>query len=82
MCIRDSSYSRIVRLEHVAKSVGYVNVERVWEREDIVYEFKDMLNSGGPSFLLIKVNEQIEDADRVEVPPADLSKRFRAALNS
>ena len=62
------SYSRIVRLDQVAKSAGYINIERVWEREDIVYEFKDMLNSEGPSFLLIKVNEQIEDADRVEVP--------------
>ena len=76
------SYSRIVRLEQVAKSAGYASIERVWEREDLVYEFKDMLNGEGPSFLLIKVNEQIEDADRVEVPPADLSKRFRAALNS
>ena len=76
------SYSRIVRLDQVAKSAGYINIERVWEREDIVYEFKDMLNSDGPSFLLIKVNEQIEDADRVEIPPADLARRFRAALNS
>ena len=54
----------------------------MWEREDIVYEFKAMLNSEGPSFLLIKVNQQIEDADRVEVPPADLARRFRTALNS
>ena len=76
------SYSRTVRLDQMAKSAGYASIERVWEREDIVYEFKDMLNGEGPSFLLIKVNEQIEDADRVEVPPADLSKRFRAALNS
>ena len=76
------SYSRIVRLDQVAKSAGYASIERVWEREDIVYEFKDMLNSDGPSFLLIKVNEQIEDADRVEIPPADLARRFRAALKS
>ena len=76
------SYSRIVRLDQVAKSAGYASIERVWEREDIVYEFKAMLNSEGPSFLLIKVNQQIEDADRVEVPPADLARRFRTALNS
>ena len=76
------SYSRIVCLDQVAKSVGYASIERVWEREDIVYEFKDMLNSDGPSFLLIKVNEQIEDADRIEVSPVDLARRFRAALNS
>ncbi len=76
------TYSRMVRLDQMAKAAGYVNIERVWEREDIVYEFKDMLKQEGPSFLLIKVNEQIEDADRVAVGPADLTKRFRAALES
>ena len=76
------SYSRTVRLDQMAKSAGYASIERVWEREDIVYEFKDMLNSEGPNFLLIKVNEQIEDADQIEVPPADLALRFRTALNS
>lgn len=74
------TYSRMVRLDQVAKAAGYVNIERVWEREDIVYEFKDMMSQDGPSFLLIKVNEQIEDADRVAVEPVDLTKRFRAAL--
>ncbi|MDA0737813.1 MAG: thiamine pyrophosphate-dependent enzyme [Nitrospirae bacterium] len=76
------TYSRLIRLDHVAKAAGYVNVERVWEREDIVYECKSMLNQDGPSFLLIKVNEQIEDADRVAVEPADMTKRFRAACES
>ncbi len=74
------TYSRMVRLDHVAKGTGYVNIERVWEREDIIYEFKDMLTQEGPSFLLIKVNEQIEDVDRVAMEPADMTKRFRAAL--
>ena len=35
--------SNVVPLEKVAKAAGYVNVERVREREDLVYEFKDML---------------------------------------
>ena len=74
------TYSRLVRLDHVAKAVGYVTIERVWEREDIVYEFKELLTHKGPSFLLIKVNEQIEDVDRVAVEPTDLTKRFRAAV--
>ena len=76
------SYSRLVRLEQMAKAAGYANIERVWEREDIVYEFKDMLANDGPSFLLIKVNEQIEDADRVDVEPVNLTKRFRAAIST
>jgi len=74
------TYSRMVRLDHVAKAAGFVNIERVWEREDIVYEFKDMLKQDGPSFLLIKVNEQIEDADRVAVEPSDMTTRFKAAV--
>jgi len=74
------TYSRWVRLDQVAKSSGYVNVERVWEREDIIYEFKDMLTKDGPSFLLIKINEQIEDADRIPLEPKEMTRRFKAAL--
>ena len=74
------SYSRVVRLDQVAKAAGYATVERVWEREDIMYEFKHMLANDGPHFLLIKVNEQIEDADRVALDPSEIAKRFRAAV--
>ena len=74
------SYSRVVRLDQVAKAAGYATVERVWEREDIMYEFKHMLANDGPHCLLIKVNEQIEDADRVELDPSEITKRFRAAV--
>lgn len=72
--------SRVVRLEQVAKAAGYVNVERVLEREDIVYEFKEMLRKDGPSFLLIKVNEFAEAVDRVMIEPADITQRFRKAI--
>ncbi len=72
--------SRTVRLEQVAKAAGYVNVERVLEREDLVYEFKDMLAKDGPSFLLVKVNEFAESADRVLIEPTDMTQRFKKAL--
>ncbi len=72
--------SRTVRLDHVAQAAGYVNVERVLEREDLVYEFKDMLGKEGPSFLLVKVNEFAEDVGREEIEPADMTQRFRKAL--
>ncbi len=72
--------SRVVRLEQVAKAAGYVNVERVREREDIVYEFKDMLAKDGPSMLLIKVNEQVEDVGRVEIEPPAMTQRFKKAI--
>jgi sulfopyruvate decarboxylase subunit beta len=74
------TFSSMVRLEQVAKAAGYVNVERVREREDLVYEFKDMLSQDGPSFLLVKVNEFVEDVGRVMIEPADMTQRFKKAL--
>ena len=76
------TYSRVVGLDKVARAAGYVNVERVREREDIMYEFKEMLANDGPSLLLIKVNEQIENADRVTIEPAEMTRRFKAAVGN
>ena len=72
--------SRIVPLDQVAKAAGYRNVERVREREDLVYEFKEMLRSDGPSFLLVKVTEQVEDVDRVMLEPPEITRRFMKAI--
>src|SRR6266545_452156 len=72
--------SNVVRLEQVAKAAGYAHVERVIEREDIVYEFKDMLKKDGPSMLLVKVNEMVEDVGRVMLDPPDITKRFMNAI--
>jgi sulfopyruvate decarboxylase subunit beta len=72
--------SNVVRLEQVAKAAGYLHVERVIEREDIIYEFKDMLKKDGPSMLLIKVTEQAEDAGRVMIEPPDMTQRFKKAI--
>ena len=52
----------------------------VLDREDLVYEFKDMLKKDGPSMLLIKVNEFVEDAGRVLHDPAEITRRFRKAI--
>jgi thiamine pyrophosphate-dependent acetolactate synthase large subunit-like protein len=75
------TYSRMVGLDKMARAAGYVNVERVWEKEDIVYEFKTMLADPGPSFLLIKVNEQLEEADRIALTPAEMTKRFKHSVS-
>ena len=72
--------SRVVPLDQVAKSAGYRHVERVREREDLVYEFKDMLGQEGPSFLLVKVTEQVEDVDRVMLEPPEMTRRFMKAI--
>ncbi|MGQ0811486.1 MAG: thiamine pyrophosphate-dependent enzyme [Nitrospiraceae bacterium] len=72
--------SNVVRLEQVAKAAGYVNVERVREREDLVYEFQDMLKKDGPSMLLVKVTEQAEDVGRVMLEPPEITRRFMKAI--
>nr|MBI3612397.1 sulfopyruvate decarboxylase subunit beta [Nitrospirota bacterium] len=74
------SYSRVVKLDQVAKAAGYVNVERVHEREDLVYEFKDMLGKDGPSLLLVKITEQVDDVPWVPLPPSQIAERFRKAI--
>ena len=72
--------SRVVRLDHVAKAAGYVNVARVREREDLVQEFKEMLAKDGPSLLLVKVNAHVEDVGRVEIEPPAMTQRFKKAI--
>jgi len=76
-----AAISNVVPLEKVAKSAGYVNVERVLDRDDLIYEFKDMLKKDGPSMLLIKVNEFVEDAGRVLHDPPDITRRFMKAIS-
>ncbi|TAJ33472.1 MAG: sulfopyruvate decarboxylase subunit beta [Nitrospirae bacterium] len=74
------SYARVVRLDQVAKAAGYAHVERVREREDLVYEFKDLLGKDGPGFLLVKVSEQAEDVGWVSLEPSQITQRFRKAI--
>jgi hypothetical protein len=52
----------------------------VRDREDLVYEFKDMLKKDGPSMLLVKVNEMVEDVGRVMLDPPEITKRFMKAI--
>ncbi|WHZ23265.1 MAG: Sulfopyruvate decarboxylase - beta subunit [Nitrospira sp.] len=72
--------SNVVPLEKVAKAAGYAHVERVLDRDDLLYEFKDMLKNEGPSMLLVKVNEFVEDAGRVLHEPPDITARFMKAI--
>ena len=72
--------SNVVPLEKVAKAAGYVHVERVLDRDDLLYEFKDLLKKDGPSMLLVKVNEFVEDAGRVLHDPPAITARFMKAI--
>jgi thiamine pyrophosphate-dependent acetolactate synthase large subunit-like protein len=72
--------SNVVPLEKVAKAAGYVNTVRVLDRDDLIYEFKDLLKKDGPSMLLVKVNEFQEEAERILLDPPDITKRFMKAI--
>jgi sulfopyruvate decarboxylase subunit beta len=72
--------SNVVPLEKVAKAAGYAHVERVLDREDLQFEFKDLLKQEGPSMLLVKVNEFVEDAGRVLHEPSAITARFMKAI--
>jgi sulfopyruvate decarboxylase subunit beta len=72
--------SNVVPLEKVAKAAGYVHVERVLDRDDLLYEFKDLLKKDGPSMLLVKINEFVEDAGRVLLDPPAITARFMKAI--
>jgi thiamine pyrophosphate-dependent acetolactate synthase large subunit-like protein len=72
--------SNVVPLDKVAKAAGYVNVERALDRDDLIYEFKEMLKKDGPSLLLIKVNEFAEDAGRIVLDPPDITQRFMTCI--
>ncbi len=72
--------SNVVPLEKVAKAAGYAHVERVLDREDLLFEFKDLLKQEGPSMLLVKVNEFVEDAGRVLHEPSAITARFMKAI--
>jgi sulfopyruvate decarboxylase subunit beta len=71
--------SQIVHLDQVAKAAGYLNVERVRELDDLIYEARTMLKEEGPSFLLVKVSELADDVGRVGIEPAAMTERFRKA---
>jgi sulfopyruvate decarboxylase subunit beta len=71
--------SQVVRLDQVAKAVGYRKVERVRELEDLIYEAGVMLKEDGPSFLLVKVSELADDVGRVGIEPPAITERFRKA---
>ncbi|MCP9452947.1 MAG: thiamine pyrophosphate-dependent enzyme [Nitrospira sp.] len=72
--------SNVVPLEKVARAAGYVNTVRVLDRDDMVYEFRELLKKDGPSMLLVKVNEFQEEAERIALDPPELTKRFMKAI--
>jgi sulfopyruvate decarboxylase subunit beta len=78
---RQRTLSQSVPLEQVAKSAGYQEAMRVDKKEDIKPAFEKLMNSDGPSFLLIKVEPCFDpNTGRVTHTPEEITERFMKAL--
>jgi phosphonopyruvate decarboxylase len=71
-----------VRLDRVAAAAGYRTVAAVTDAEAVAAEFRRMLTSEGPHFLLVKVTREEADVPRIPHSPHALRDRFRAAVDA
>ena len=75
------SLSNRVPLELVAKSSGYREALRVNRKEEIKPAFEKLMNSTGPSFMLIKVEPCFDPkTGRVTHTPEEITHRFMKSL--
>jgi thiamine pyrophosphate-dependent acetolactate synthase large subunit-like protein len=69
-----------VPLEDVALAAGYRSAHRITELADIDGAISELFSEAGPAMLLIEVERGNQPGSkRVEPPPAELARRFRAA---
>ena len=74
--------SDCVPLERVSAAAGYKRSERVRSGGDLGSEIAGLLGVPGPAMLVVDVEPgNVPNIGRVEVTPADLSARFRAACS-
>jgi len=75
------SLSNQVPLEQIAKSSGYREAVRVDKKEEIKPVFEKLMNSTGPSFMLIKVEPCFDPkTGRVTHTPEEITHRFMKSL--
>ncbi len=76
-----ASLSKHLPLQEIARASGYRWAGRVEDQEALVTTVRKLLNSEGPSFLLVKVSlHEEEGIPRVSHPPEVIRDRFIAAL--
>jgi len=80
---KQKTISQSIPLEEVAKSCGYKKTMKVDSRDQVQPAFQQLLDSEGPSFLLIKVDPDFDKATgRVTHSPEEIKKRFMRALGT
>lgn len=76
------SLSNVIPLQEVAKSSGYRQAVKVTKREEVKPAFAKLMQSDGPSFLLIKVEPAFDPSTgRVTHTPEEIKARFMRALS-
>ena len=74
--------SNVIELEEIAKSARYAYVKKVTTNEDLRKEMAHTLGNEGPSFLLVKISENVEriEPGRVTHSPEQIKERFMSAI--
>ena len=73
--------SNSIQLEEVARSAGYKIVKKTSDIKTLKQSFGELLNSEGPSFLLVKVSPSFDpQTGRVIHSPVEIKQRFMKTL--
>lgn len=72
--------SNTVKLEEVASAAGFREVKKVSSIEDLHTVVREVLNSEGPSFILVKIEKGEKEVPRVSYEPTYIKNRFRKTI--
>ncbi|GJQ58213.1 MAG: sulfopyruvate decarboxylase subunit beta [Candidatus Scalindua sp. AMX11] len=74
--------SNMIALENIAKSSGYLYAKRVTDKKGLIKEMSQLLESDGPSLLLVKISRYVGEIDigRVTHTPNQIKERFMSAI--
>ena len=76
------SPSRGVGLAAVAAACGYARAESVDSAAGVERALRAAIGADGPSFILVRVNDEERPAPRIPYAPEEIRDRFRRALGS
>jgi sulfopyruvate decarboxylase subunit beta len=74
--------SKTVALELVAASCGYKKCRKVEDQRELGETVKEMLDADGPTFLLVKIEPEWKQVERVAHSPETIKIRFSHFINS
>ena len=72
--------SNTVKLEEVASAARFREVRKVSSIEGLHTVVKEVLNSEGPSFILVKIEKGEKDVPRVSYEPTYIKNRFKEMI--